>query len=195
MTIPEAVGIVASRLQGGGPTGSKGNWLERFTPASRRARARAEAPAVQERFLLFRVGDEIYGIGLRGLHEVLPSDAVAGVSTHPFQVCVPLTHRGRGIPVIRMSVLFEETERAIPATARVLLTGVRERMLGLLVDEVLEMAEVDPAQIAPLPALATLLPPACFRGLFTRQERVVLLVDEEGLGGLDEVAQCTAAGS
>ena len=195
MTFLEAVSIVASRLQGGDPTGSKGNWLERFTPASRRARARAEAPAVQERFLLFRVGDEIYGIGLRGLHEVLPSDGVAGVPTRPFQVCVPLTHRGRGSPVIRMGVLFEETERAIPATARVLLTRVQKRLLGLLVDEVLEMAEVDPAQIAPLPALATLLPPACFRGLFTRQERVVLLVDEEGLGGLDEVAQCAAAGS
>jgi len=195
LTFLEAVGIVTSRLRGGGPTGSKGNWLERFTPASRRARARAEGPAVQERFLLFRVGDEIYGIGLRGLHEVLPSDGVAGLPAPPFQVCVPLAHRGRTIPVIRLRVLFEETQAAIPATARVLVTRAQGRLIGLLVDEVLEMAEVDPAQIAPLPALATLLPPACFRGLFTRQDRIILLLSEDGLGGIDEVAQFSAAGS
>jgi purine-binding chemotaxis protein CheW len=185
LTFLEAMSIVASRLQGGGPTGSKGNWLERLTPASRRARGRAEGPAVQERFLLFRIGDEIYGLGLRGLHEVLPSDGVAGLPIPPFQICVPFTYRGREIPVIRMSVLFEETERAIPATARVLLARAQERFIGLLVDEVLEMAEVDPAQIAPLPALATLLPSACFCGLFTRQDRIILLIDEEGLGSLD----------
>ena len=195
MTFLEAVGIVTSRLHGGCPTGSKGNWLERFTPASRRARARAECPAVQERFLLFRVGDEIYGIGLRGLHEVLLSDGVAGLPTPPFQVCVPLAYRGRSIPVIRMRVLFEETQAAIPATARVLVTHAQGRLIGLLVDEVLEMAEVDQAQIAPLPALATLLPPACFRGLFTRQDRIVLLLSEDGLGDMDEVAQFPAAGS
>jgi purine-binding chemotaxis protein CheW len=91
--------------------------------------------------------------------------------------------------------LFEETQAAIPATARVLVTRAQGRLIGLLVDEVLEMAEVDPAQIAPLPALATLLPPACFRGLFTRQDRIILLLSEDGLGGIDEVAQFSAAGS
>jgi chemotaxis signal transduction protein len=94
-----------------------------------------------------------------------------------------------------LRVLFEETQAAIPATARVLVTRAQGRLIGLLVDEVLEMAEVDPAQIAPLPALATLLPPACFRGLFTRQDRIILLLSEDGLGGIDEVVQFSAAGS
>jgi hypothetical protein len=63
-----------------------------------------------------------------------------------------------------------------------------------LVDEVLEMAEVDPARVGPLPALATLLPPSCFRGLFARQDSIILLVNEDGLGGLDEVVQFYATG-
>ena len=76
-----------------------------------------------------------------------------------------------------------------PPSARVLLTQGRARPLGLLVDEVLEMIEVDPARIGRLPALATLLDPSCFRGLFTRQDRIILLVNEDGLGGVDEVVQ------
>lgn len=193
LTFLEAVGIVLSRLDGGGPTGSKGDRLERFTPANRRPSARAEGPAVQERFLLFRVGGEIYGMGLQGLQAVLPSDGVTVLPAPPFQVCVPLAHRGRSIPVIRMRALFEGTQAAVPMTARVLVAQAGGRAFGLLVDEVLEMAEVDPAQIASVPALATLLPLACFRGLFTRQNRIIVLLNEDGLGRIDEVAQFSAS--
>jgi len=63
------------------------------------------------------------------------------------------------------------------------------------VDEVLGMEEVDAARIAPVPRLATLLHPALFHGLFSRRGRVVLLVNEQGLGGLDEVAGFQAASS
>jgi purine-binding chemotaxis protein CheW len=169
--------------------------VERLTPARRRARARTEGPAVQEKFLLFRVGDEIYGMDLRGLREVLLPDRVSVLPTPLYQVCVELAHRGGKIPVIRMRALFDGSTAAVPATARVLLTQGQGRVVGLLVDEVLEVAEVDPTRIAPVPALATLLDPTCFRGLFTRQDRIILLMNEDGLGRFDEVVQFYAAGA
>lgn len=186
--------IVTVPLHGGGLTTAKGERVERLAPARRQARIRAEGAAVREKFLLFRVGEETYGMGLRGLREVLPPDGVTVLPTPPYQVCGTLEHRGRRIPVIRMRALFEGAAAGTPRTARVLLTQGQGRALGLLVDEVLEMAEVDPARIAAVPALATLLPSACFRGLFTRQGRIILLVSEDGLAGLDEVGQFYAAG-
>lgn len=134
-------------------------------------------------------------MGLRGLQEVLLPDGVILLPSPPYQACVALEHRGRRIPVIRMRALFEGSPAAFPPTARVLLTQGQTRPFGLLVDEVLEMAEVDPARIGPLPTLATLLDPFCFRGLFTREDRIILLVNEDGLGGLDEVVQFYATGS
>lgn len=194
MTFLGVVGIVTSPLQAGGPRGSKGDWLERFGLAGRRGPVRAEGSELRERFLLFRVGAEIYGMGLRGLQEVLPPDGVAALPALPSQVCVLLAHRGRSVPVIRARALFEGSQTAIPPTARVLLTRGR-RAIGLLVDEVLDMAEASPAEVAPLPERATLLDPACFRGLFTRQDRIIVLLNEAGLEGLDEVAQLGAAGT
>ncbi len=168
--------------------------MERLTPTKQRTRARAEGPAIREKFLLFRVGDEIYGMGLRGLREVLLPDGLTVLPTPAYQVCAAFTCRGRRLPVIRMRALFEGSPAEIPVTARVLLTQGQGRAIGLLVDEVLEMTEVEPTRIAPVPALATLLDPTCFRGLYTRQDRVILLVNEDGLTRLDEVAQFYAAG-
>lgn len=169
--------------------------MERLTPTKQRTRARAEGLAVREKFLLFRVGDEIYGMGLGGLREVLLPDGLMALPTPAYQVCAAFTCRGRRLPVIRMRALFEDSPDEIPVTARVLLTQGQGRPIGLLVDEVLEMTEVEPTRIAPVPALATLLDPTCFRGLYTRQDRVILLVNEEGLARLDEVVQFYADGS
>lgn len=168
--------------------------MERLTPTKPRTRARVEGPAVREKFLLFRVGDDIYGMGLRGLREVLLPDGLTALPTPAYQACAAFAYRGRRLPVIRMRALFEGSPANIPATARVLLTQGQGQAIGLLVDEVLEMAEVDPARIAPVPAMATLLDPTCFRGLYTRRDRIILLVNEDGLTRLDEVVQFYAAG-
>ena len=164
-----------------------------LTPVKRRAQSRSDAPRVREQFLLFRVGVEIYGVGVRGLWEVLLPEGVTDLPTPPYQVCTALAYRGRRVPLIRMGELFGVAAEGVPASARVLLTQGQGRPLGLLVDEVLEVAEVDPAKIAPVPALATLLNPRFFRGLFNREGRVILLVDEGGLAGFEQVVGFHAA--
>lgn len=171
----------------------KGARLDNSTLARRQARGRKPAPVAREQVLLFRVGEEVYGIALQGLWEVLPPEGVTGLPTPPHQICTSLAYRGRKLPLVRLCELFGVSSTSVPPTSRVLLTQARGKPLGLLVDEVVGMAEVDAARIARLPALATLLSPAFFRGVFSRDNRVVLLVSGDGLGSLSEVASFYAA--
>jgi chemotaxis signal transduction protein len=94
---------------------------------------------------------------------------------------------------MRISELFGVAADTVPPSVRVLLTQGQGRPLGLLVDEVLEVAEVDPARIAPVPRLATVLDPRFFRGLLSRRGRVILLMDAEGLAGFEQVVGFYAA--
>jgi len=163
--------------------------VEARTLARQRTHGLTKARAAREQVLLFRVGGEVYGIGLHALWEVLLPEGVTGLPTPPYQVCTALAYRGRRLPLIRMSELFGILAERVPLTSRVLLIQAQGRPLGLLVDEVLEMIEVESAALAPVPALATLLRSEIFRGLFRRGERIILVVSEEGLGGLQEVGQ------
>jgi len=195
LTFPGAVSIVTVHSHRRDPGTAKGECLERHAPAKRKARTHAGTPVPQEKYLLFRVGEETYGLGLRGLQEVLLPDGMTFSPAPSHQVCAALPHRGRQIPVVRLSQLFELPAAGSSPMARVLLTKTQSRPLGLLVDEVLEMAEVNPTEVGNLPALATLLPPSCFLGVFTRQERIIVLVNENGLANLDEVSQFRVADS
>jgi chemotaxis signal transduction protein len=62
-----------------------------------------------------------------------------------------------------------------------------------LVDEVLEVVDVDPQRIAPMPALASVLSTGLFRGLVSQNDRVIILIDEEGLGAMPEVTRFVEA--
>ncbi|HTX54685.1 MAG TPA: chemotaxis protein CheW [Candidatus Baltobacteraceae bacterium] len=152
-------------------------------------RSRGAAPAAaREKVLLFRIGEAVYGIGIGGLWEVLPLDGVTGLPTPPHQVCTSLAYRGRTLPLIRLPELFEASGTAVPPSARVLLIHALGRPLGLLVDEVLEMTDIDPRRIGSVPSAATQLSPAFFRGIVRDSDRVVILLNGDGLAGMADVA-------
>jgi chemotaxis signal transduction protein len=161
-----------------------------LAPAKRRSAPRSSGSTTfREQVLLFRVGEEACALRIRGLWEVLLPEGVTMLPTPSYQFCTALAYRGHRLPLIRMSELFGVPMDRVPATARVLLIRGSGRALGLLVDEVMGVDEVDPVRVVPVPPLATQLNPKLFRGCFGRQGRAVLLVDEDGLGGLDEVTQ------
>jgi purine-binding chemotaxis protein CheW len=160
--------------------------VEFLGPATRRTRQKLAA-APRESFLLFRVGEETYAATLQGIREVLEPAECTDLPPSRYQVCAALTHRGQRLPVIRMRALFDVTPDQVAATARVLVVRGGDRTVGLLVDEVLGVAEVDPTRVGPLPTMATLLDPALFRGVVVRQDRLILLLSERGLTELDEV--------
>ncbi len=161
--------------------------------ARRTARGRAEKPAADEQVVLFRVGGIVYGIGVRGLWEVLSPEGITGLPTPPYQICTALAYRGQRLPLLRLGALFGDSADRVPPGARVLLTQGKGRALGLLVDEVLEVIEIAPQRIAAMPAQASALNPAVFRGLISRDDRVIILVDEDGLSGIPEVARFSEA--
>jgi purine-binding chemotaxis protein CheW len=155
----------------------------------RAVRGRVERAAPCEQVLLFRVGEGVYGVGIRALWEVLSPEGVTSLPTPAYQVCTALAYRGQRLPLIRLGELFSESGNSVPASAQVLLTQSQGRALGILVDGVMGVVEIDPQRIAPMPAQASVLSPGLFRGLVERDDRVIILVDPDGFGGLPEVSQ------
>jgi purine-binding chemotaxis protein CheW len=157
------------------------------------ARRRSHGPPVvgtaRERLLLFCVGSETYGVGIRALWEVLLPEGVTDLPTPPYQVCTALAYRGRRLPLVRMSELFGVPAKSVPVSARVVLIQSAGGPLGLLVDAVLGVLEIDMARILPIPRLATQLGAGIFRGVFAREGSAVLVVGEDGLGALEEVVR------
>ena len=153
--------------------------------AAAKARGKGEGRPAGERFLSFEVAGQMVAIPLAFIREVVPADGLTpdrGVLGEEFASFV---YRGSPIPAIRVGLFFGYREAVPQGGGRLVVGEAGGRRFGLLVEGVAGVAEVPVQDILPLPDGATGLPAACFRGVWARGDRAVLLLDEKGLAALE----------
>jgi len=148
--------------------------------------------AGRERFVVFRLGEEAYGLPIAAVEEVvrLP-DPVTRVPRAPDFVEGVMSLRGKIVPLIDLRRRFEVQDGAPTGRRRVVVTRLRGVLAGFIVDAVSEIADLAQDGLAVAPDFPTALGAAETVSLFDRilpgecDRRMVLLVDPQAL--LDRV--------
>lgn len=151
--------------------------------------ARADAGAALAagaagKYLCFQLRDEVYGLPILDVREIIGVIPIVPIPRSPPAVRGVVNLRGRVIPVLDLRLRFGMepgtiTEQSVIIVLQCLVHG-QDRTLGLLVDQVLEVVPVEPGQVEPPPAgvadEATFL-----RGIAKTQSRVVFLLESARL--------------
>jgi chemotaxis signal transduction protein len=132
------------------------------------------------------VGGERYAITVGFLREVVLAAETCcdGGEGHEIQA---LVYRESPLPAVDLGMLFGYGPCPRDGEARVVVGEGAGRRFGLLVERVGDVVEVSPQEFLQVPAGASTLPAACFRGAWCREGRVVLVLDPAGLALLDGV--------
>ena len=138
-----------------------------------------------ERFLLFEVGGDHFGIATAFLLEVAFQEGIAAIGGSEGGECGVFSHRGFSIPALDLRTLFGYPAGPPAEGARVLIGEVAGRRMGLAVDRVGEIVELAPPAVLAVPEGTSQLPSGCFRGVVSRNECVVLLLEAAGLAALE----------
>ncbi len=139
--------------------------------------------AAGEQFVIFRLGEEEYGLPIAAVDEIvrLP-DSLTRVPHAPGFVEGVMNLRGRVVPVIDQRARFQVDGEAGPSRRRVIVTRIGELQAGFKVDSVSEVLELSAEQLRPTPELA-----GEDGGVFDRIAslavggRMILLVDPKAL--------------
>lgn len=142
-----------------------------------------ESRGAMEQFVLFRLGEEGYGLPIAAVREIvrLP-DAITRVPRAPDFVAGVMNHRGAVVPLIdqrrRFAVAGEETQRQ----RRVIVANVDDLIAGFIVDGVEQILSVPAEALRPAPDLAGSDDPLFDRiATLDLDGRLVLLVDPRQL--------------
>ncbi len=136
----------------------------------------------QDRYLVFRIGGDEYGLPLAAVEEVVSlPDRLTKVPNAPAFIEGVLNLRGKVTPVIDQRARFH----AAPATGarpRIVVTTVEGRQAGFIVDSVSEILALDETQIEATPEL-TADAGRLFQRVATldRGERLILLIEPREL--------------
>lgn len=140
----------------------------------------------QLEYLSFRVSDEIYGINILDIKEIIKPREVTVVPRTPAFLSGVLSLRGTIIPVIDMR---ERLGLQIPAKTgreRIVVIKSSDAFCGLMVDEILQVMRVDRQTIEPAPAVLDGIERDFIAGIGRSDDRLLILLNLEKVAEICE---------
>jgi purine-binding chemotaxis protein CheW len=107
---------------------------------------------IWETWVSFRLADEVFAFTVETVHEIIRVGTVTRVPHAPYAVRGIANLRGGVVPVVDLRVRIGLPAKDPSSKSRILITKARDRVLGLLVDSVEQVARVDRNQVTPPPS-------------------------------------------
>lgn len=154
-----------------------------------------------EQYLSFQLGGEMYAIAILCVREIIEYGRVTPVPMMPAWMRGVINLRGAVVPVIDLSARFGGAPAAVGRRSCIVIieVGGGERgvdVLGVVVDAVHEVVDVEGAAIEPAPAFGAGVRADFIAGMARLDGRFVILLDVDRVLSVDELSALEAgAGS
>lgn len=142
---------------------------------------------VENEFLTFRLGSEEYGIDILKVQEIRGYDAITQIANAPEFIKGVVNLRGIIVPIIDMRIKFKLGNAEYDQFTVVIILNVSGRVMGIVVDGVSDVINLDMDQVRPTPEFGSVIDTEYIKGLGTIDKRMLILLDIEKLMGSTEM--------
>ncbi|WP_420714815.1 chemotaxis protein CheW [Roseateles sp. SL47] len=150
------------------------------------SRAAERAPVAMPReFLSFRLGAEEYGINILTVQEIRSYEAPTRIANAPAFVLGVVNLRGVIVPIIDLRLKLGCSSAEFNDFTVVIVLSVLDRVIGVVVDSVSDVLEIQPKDIKPAPAMASAVDASHIMGMGCLrngdEQRLLILTDIQAL--------------
>jgi purine-binding chemotaxis protein CheW len=140
-------------------------------------------------FVTFVLGDEVFGVQIMKVQEIIRWQEVTRVPNLPAFIEGILDLRGEVIPIIDLRKRFGFEPRPPDAATRIVVINIATFMVGLVVDGVRQVLKPTADQLAPPPRLIAGIASRYLEGICRFDNRLVIILDIERILSEEEFAQ------
>ena len=138
-------------------------------------------PNLAGKYLTFYIGEETYGLEILKVQEIIAMQEISKVPRTPEHVKGVFNLRGKVIPVVDLRLKFgmEEQERTRHTCIIIVnvQSGEKEICMGVIVDQVSEVAEIAADEIEPAPSFGNQVATNFIMGMTKTKDDVKILLD------------------
>lgn len=139
------------------------------------------------KFLTFFVGREAYGIEIKFVTEIIGIQDITEVPELPAYARGIINLRGKIIPVIDVRLRFKKEPKEYNDRTCIVVIDIKETSVGLIVDNVAEVINIEDSNIVPPPDIKTGFNNRYVRGIGKVGKEVKLLLNCDKLLNDDEM--------
>ena len=136
-----------------------------------------ESSTRKSKYLFFSLGDELYGINIMNITEIIEMERITEVPDMPDYVKGVINLRGKVIPVMDLRLRFGMPEREYDDRTCIVVTSVDAASLGLIVDTVAEVHALAAKDIEETPSFSGSVKDHYVEGIGKVEDRVTVLID------------------
>ncbi len=144
-----------------------------------------QADPSADQFLTFMLADEEYGIDILQVQEIRGWESVTPIPNTPDFIKGVVNLRGTIVPIIDLRLRFKLAQVEYGPTTVVIVLKIKgkkaERTVGIVVDAVSDVYNVSAEEMKPAPDFGGIINTEFLRGLATMEEKMVILLDINGL--------------
>lgn len=135
--------------------------------------------------LTFKLSEEVYGVDIMSVREVLDYTSVTKVPQTPDYMVGVINLRGNVVPVIDLKLKFGLGKTAKTVNTCIIIVEVEideeSIVLGALADSVQEVVDFDGSNIESAPKIGTQLNTDFIRGMAKKEEEFVIILDVDSV--------------
>lgn len=147
---------------------------------------------VATQFVTFRLEDEVYGINVMQVQEVLRVSEIAPVPGAPHYVLGIINLRGNVVTVVDTRTRFGLPQVEVDDDSRIVIIEADKQVVGILVDSVAEVVELRRSEIDSAPSVGNEESSRYIQGVASKGDTLLIVVDLNKLLTNEEWAEMHA---
>jgi purine-binding chemotaxis protein CheW len=151
----------------------------------------AEQISEMRQYLTFKLGNEVFGIDVAKVREILDFTTITEIPRTPEFMSGVINLRGNVVPVVDLRLCFQmsktvRTRNTCIVVVEVLLES-ESTVIGALADSVEEVIDMEPDQIKPAPKIGTQIRTDFIKGMGTRENQFIMILDIDRVFSVDQL--------
>jgi purine-binding chemotaxis protein CheW len=140
-----------------------------------------------KKYLIFKLGNEEYGIDIHKITTIIEKDMnIARVPKTPLFLKGVINLRGEIIPIMSLRIRFGQTDDVFTEDSRIVIVKFDETSVGLIVDAVMEVLELDEEATESIANIAGEISLDYITGVGKADGRIITLLNLDKLVTLNE---------
>lgn len=144
-------------------------------------------------YVTFNLAGEEYGIDITQVLEFIGNRQLTTLPNVPHFVKGLLNLRGAVVPVIDLRSKFGLTEKPYDKFTVFVIVEVRGRTIGMIVDSVSDVINLDEEDIRPRPTFTSKIRADFIKGMAQKEDKFVVLMDTEKVLSIEELEELELA--
>lgn len=146
----------------------------------------ADTSEMEGKYLTFWTEKQLFAIPIADVVQIIQFQSITEIPEFPYYAKGIINLRGSIIPIVDMRLRFGKEEIPYDDHTCTIVTNIADQLIGLVVDGVEEVTDIEPEEISAPPAMNGDSASSYLTGVAKHEDRVILILDTRKILGEEQ---------